>query len=77
MKKNLSKVLNTFENIMENGAFAPGANAPFSILIFHSNMLYLKGVKRRYYGVKGYKRFCEYVISTKISCAEPYHLILK
>ena len=22
-KKNLSKVLNTFENIMENGAFAP------------------------------------------------------
>ena len=27
-KKNLSKVLNTFENFMDNGAFA---NAPFSI----------------------------------------------
>ena len=34
IKKSLSKVLNTFENIMENGAFAPmdGANAPLSII---------------------------------------------
>ena len=31
--KNLSYGLNTFENIMENGAFAPKrANAPFSII---------------------------------------------
>ena len=36
IKKILSKVLNTFENIMENGAFAPGANAP--VFITFSNM---------------------------------------
>ena len=37
--KKISKVLNTFENIMENGAFAP----PFSILF--SKTWYFKGVK--------------------------------
>ena len=42
-KKNLSKVLYTFENIMENGAFAPNEQ------IFH----FFQGIKRRYYGVKG------------------------
>ena len=34
-KKNFSEVLNTFGNIMENGAFAPnnfGANAPYFII---------------------------------------------
>ena len=35
IKKNLSQVLNTFENIMENGAFAQGANAPFSIIFLN------------------------------------------
>ena len=35
-KINLSKVLNNFENIMENGAFAPGADAPFSIIFSHT-----------------------------------------
>ena len=41
-KKNLSLVLNSFEN-MENGAFAPcGANPPFSIIF--SNKVYFKGV---------------------------------
>ena len=48
IKKNLSKVLNTFESSMENIA---SANAPFSIIL--SNTLYFKGVKRHYYGVKG------------------------
>ena len=38
--------MNTFENIMENGA-----NAPFSIIF--SKKEYFKGVKRPYYGVKG------------------------
>ena len=42
----LSEVLNTFENIMENGAFAQ-----FSIIF--SNTYYFKDVKRRYHGVKG------------------------
>ena len=37
-KKSLSKVLNAFVNIMENGA-----NAPFSIF---SHIWYLKDVKR-------------------------------
>ena len=40
IKKNLCKVLNTFEHIMENEAF--GANAPFSIIF--SNTSYFKGV---------------------------------
>ena len=30
----ISKVLNSFENIMENGAFALGANASVSIIFF-------------------------------------------
>ena len=35
IKKNLGKVWTTFENIIENGAFAPkGAKARFSILYF-------------------------------------------
>ena len=42
-KKSLSKVLNTFENIMENGAFA---NAPFSLIFKY--MIF----QRHYYGVK-------------------------
>ena len=33
IKKNLSQVLNTLENIMKNGA----ANAPFSIILNISN----------------------------------------
>ena len=50
-KKNLSQVLNTLENIMENAAFASKrANAPFSIF---SNTSYFKGVQRCFYGVKG------------------------
>ena len=53
-KKKLRKVLNTFENIMKNGAFA------FSIIFL--NTLYFKGVKRRYYGVKG---SLAYVITLK------------
>ena len=48
IKKILSKVLNTFENIMENGA-----NAPF-IIVF-SNMLYFKGVKKALLWSKGLK----------------------
>ena len=43
--KNLSKVLYTFENIMENGELAPNEQ----MLHFR----YFQGVKRRYYGVKG------------------------
>ena len=39
IKKNLSKVLKTFEK------------APFSIIFL--NTLYFKGVKRHYHGVKG------------------------
>ena len=51
-QENLSKVLNTFENIMENEAFAPKEQI-FLFSIF-SNTLYFKGIKRRYYnGVKG------------------------
>ena len=42
----MSKSLNTFENIMENEAFAQ-----FSTIF--SNTLYLKGIKRGYHGVKG------------------------
>ena len=46
-QENVSKVLNTFDNIMEHGA----ANAPFSIIF--SDTLYFKGVKRRNCRVKG------------------------
>ena len=48
--KNLSKVLKTFENSMEKGTNAPGANVLF--FIFLSNTGYFKGTNRRYYGVK-------------------------
>ena len=47
-KKNLSKVLNNFENIMENGAFAQRSKCS----IFHNifkNMIF----QRRYNGAKG------------------------
>ena len=48
-RKNSRKIkfFNTFENIMENGAFAP--KDPLIFL----NMFYFKGIKRCYYGVKG------------------------
>ena len=39
IKKNLSKVLNTFENIMENGAFAPKSKCS----IFH-NIFYIHDI---------------------------------
>ena len=49
-QKNLSVVLNTFDNIMVNGAFK-GANASFTIIFL--NTLYFKGIKRHDCGVKG------------------------
>ena len=45
IKKKLSEVLNTFENIKENGAFALCS-------IFHNIFKYIVFL-RRYYGVKG------------------------
>ena len=41
IKKNLSKVLNSFENIMENGAFA------LKEQMLHFPTLYFKGVKSK------------------------------
>ena len=46
--------MNTFENIMENGAFAlleQILHSPFSIK--NLNACCFKGVQRHYYGVKG------------------------
>ena len=43
--------MSTFENIMENGAFAL-LEQMLHFHIFFSNTWYFKGVKRRYYGRK-------------------------
>ena len=44
-KKKFNYVLNTFENIMENGVFCSiRANAPFSIIF--SNTYYFKGIQK-------------------------------
>ena len=43
IKKILSNVLNTFENIMENGAFAPKEQTNLFTITF-SNMIHFKGV---------------------------------
>ena len=52
IEKILSKVVNTFENIMEIEHLLHRENAPFSIIF--SNMSIFKGViKMRYNGVKG------------------------
>ena len=57
-QENLRYVLNSFENIMENGAFAlKKANAPFSIIF--ANTRYFTGVKRRYYVFNSYENIME------------------
>ena len=52
IKKKLIKVLNTSEIIMEIGAFAPKEAIIFSQKCSIKYVVF-KGVKRRYYGVKG------------------------
>ena len=42
-EKKISKVLNTFQNIIENGTFAQRVQNIFKYIVF----------QRRYYGVKG------------------------
>ena len=42
----------TFENLLENGAFASKEQMLHFSLMF-SDKLYFKGINRRYYGVKG------------------------
>ena len=52
-QKKSSKVLKTFENIMENGAFASKEqNAPFSIIFSNApfSIIFSNVFQRRYYG---------------------------
>ena len=69
-KKNLSKVLNTFENIMENGAFAPIFHNIFKYMIFErlqKALLWSKGLKWHLkLAVHIFKQYCFYKKSNKL-----------